>query len=171
MSEEIFDVVDERDEIIDQKTRREVHEHGLLHRAIHVFLFHEEKLFLQRRSFQKDTAPGCWDSSCSGHVDAGEVYAVSMRRELEEELGIRENIPVWPVFKLPPSAATGWEFVWVYRGFAAGPFTLHPEEIMEGDWFTPSEIDQLIQTHPGQVASSFQKIWENAKKTSCFTGI
>jgi len=171
MNDEYFDVVDEQDQICDRRTRQEVHERGLLHRAIHVLLFHEEKIFLQRRSFLKDTAPGCWDSSCSGHVDAGEVYVVAMRRELEEELGIRETVPVWPIFKLPPSSESGWEFVWVYRGLAAGPFTLHPEEILEGDWFTSTEVDRLIQANPGQVASSFQKIWENAKKNSCSTGI
>src|SRR5271163_326450 len=66
--------------------RREVHARKLLHRAIHV-LIHDAQgcLFLQRRSMGKDTFPGCWDSSCSGHVDAGEDYFTAARRELVEE--------------------------------------------------------------------------------------
>ena len=39
MSEEIFDVVNERDEVIGQKPRSEVHARGLLHRAVHVLVF------------------------------------------------------------------------------------------------------------------------------------
>ena len=34
--DEIFDVVNERDEVIGQRTRREVHALKLLHRAVHV---------------------------------------------------------------------------------------------------------------------------------------
>ena len=36
MSEEIFDVVNERDEVIGRNTRAEVHRLGLQHRAVHV---------------------------------------------------------------------------------------------------------------------------------------
>ena len=34
MSEEIFDVVNERDEVVGQAPRKEVHARGLLHRAV-----------------------------------------------------------------------------------------------------------------------------------------
>ena len=39
MSEEIFDIVNERDEVVGQNTRREVHRLGLKHRAVHVLVF------------------------------------------------------------------------------------------------------------------------------------
>ena len=39
MSEEIFDVVNERDEVIGQQPRGEVHRLGLMHRAVHVLVF------------------------------------------------------------------------------------------------------------------------------------
>ena len=72
MSEEIFDVVNERDEVIGQNTRREVHARGLWHRAVHVLVFNAHgEVFLQKRSMKKDLCPGKWDSSSSGHVDTG----------------------------------------------------------------------------------------------------
>jgi len=47
--EEIFDVVNNRDEVIDQKPRSVVHQQDLLHRAIHVLVFHSDgSLFLQK---------------------------------------------------------------------------------------------------------------------------
>ena len=38
-SEEWFDVVNARDEVVGRATRREVHARGLLHRAVHVLVF------------------------------------------------------------------------------------------------------------------------------------
>jgi predicted protein tyrosine phosphatase len=73
MSEEIFDVVNERDEVVGQAPRSEVHRRKLNHRAVHVLVFNSRgELFLQKRSLKKDCFPGAWDSSASGHLDTGE---------------------------------------------------------------------------------------------------
>ena len=89
MSEEIFDVVNECDEIIGRETRRAVHRLGLKHRAVHVLLFNGRgEVFLQKRSMAKDCFPGVWDSSASGHLDSGEDYDACAVRELREELGL-----------------------------------------------------------------------------------
>ena len=59
MSEEIFDVVNERDEVVGQNPRREVHALGLRHRAVHVLVFNARgEIFLQKRSLKKDIAAG-----------------------------------------------------------------------------------------------------------------
>lgn len=42
---------------------------------------------MQKRS-EKKTYPGCYGSSASGHVMAGDGYEESALRELEEEIGI-----------------------------------------------------------------------------------
>ena len=89
MPEEIFDVVNERDEVVGQNTRREVHRLGLKHRAVHVLVFNSRgETFLQKRSMTKDREPGKWDSSSSGHVDSGEDYDACAVRELREEIGL-----------------------------------------------------------------------------------
>ena len=89
-SDEFFDVVDGRDTVVGRAARREVHARGLLHRAVHILVFDGAgRVFLQKRSMKKDIAPGLWDSSCSGHVDAGENYDAAAVRELAEELGLR----------------------------------------------------------------------------------
>src|SRR5688572_31217226 len=92
MAEEIFDVVNERDEVIGQKPRSEIHRLKLKHRAVHVLVFNSKgQLFLQKRSMTKDCFPGTWDSSASGHLDCGEEYDACARRELREELGDRKS--------------------------------------------------------------------------------
>jgi isopentenyl-diphosphate delta-isomerase len=160
--DELFDLVDRDDRTIGQAPRREVHAKHLLHRATHVMVYNAAgQLFLQRRAMTKDTFPGCWDSSCSGHVDAGEDYPEAARRELGEEIGLEdESLPLRPVVKLGASPETGHEFIQIYLlGPYAGPFTLNAEEIIEGKWVTPAALDALIRDHPQQVAGALRLLW------------
>src|SRR5436190_10290934 len=115
-SDEIFDVVNEHDQVIGRRSRSEVHQLGLMHRAVHVLVFNfAGQLFLQKRSLSKDRQPGLWDSSSSGHVDSGEDYDACAIRELREEIGLKLETPPQRLFKLAASAETDQEHVWVYR--------------------------------------------------------
>lgn len=160
--DEVFDVVDMDDRVVGQAPRGKVHSEKLMHRAVHV-LVHDANghLFLQRRSMSKDTFPGCWDSSCSGHVDSGEDYATAARRELGEELGWHDtSLPLRPVVKLNVSPETGYEFIQIYiMGPLSGPFELHAEEITEGRWIVPSELNILINEYPDHVAGALRLLW------------
>jgi isopentenyl-diphosphate delta-isomerase type 1 len=161
---ELFNVVDAQDRVIGIAPRGEVHAKNLLHRATHVMVHDAAgRLFLQRRSPGKDTFPGCWDSSCSGHLDAGEDYPAAARRELGEEIGWHDaSLPLRPLVKLEACAETGHEFIQVYLlGPVAGPFDLNPAEISEGRWFAPGEIDTLLREHPQFVASALRLLWSS----------
>ena len=161
MQDEIFDVVDANDQVIGQKPRREVHRDGDKHRAVHVFVFNERgNIFLQKRSRWKDTFPGAWDSSSSGHLDTGEDYDACAVRELREEIGLQVSEPPRRLFKVDACADTGQEFVWVYRCNSDGPFMLHPEEIERGDWFAPEFVDRWVAEKPGEFARAFVLIWK-----------
>lgn len=159
-AEDIFDIVNERDEVIDRKPRSEVHARGLLHRAVHVLVFNSQgEIFLQKRSMKKDRQPGVWDSSCSGHVDAGEDYDQTAVRELGEEIGLKLSVPPQRLFKINACPETDAEFVWVYRCENDGPFQLQPDEIEKGDWFSPDYVSQWIDEKPEEFATAFVYIW------------
>jgi len=161
MSEEIFDVVNERDEVIGHKPRREVHRLGLLHRAVHVLVFNSRgEIFLQTRSMTKDREPGKWDSSSSGHVDSGEEYDACAVRELGEEIGLIVQKTPERLFRIDACAETDQEFVWIYRCAAEGPFRLHPDEIERGEWFVPEAVTRWVAERPQDFASAFRLIWE-----------
>jgi|DewCreStandDraft_4_1066084.scaffolds.fasta_scaffold01724_20 isopentenyldiphosphate isomerase len=161
MSEELFEIVNDRDEIIGRAPRSEVHRRGLKHRAVHVLVFNRRgEVFLQKRSPTKDCFPGVWDSSASGHLAPGESYDAGAVREVAEELGWRLDRPPARLFKLEACAATGWEFVWVYRAEAEGPFTLHPDEISEGGWFSPLHVSRWLAGRPEDFAGAVPLIWE-----------
>ncbi|GAB5559371.1 MAG: hypothetical protein SynsKO_10180 [Synoicihabitans sp.] len=164
--DEIFDVVDEHDQVVGQATRVEVHRQKLWHRAVHAWVFNDRgQVFLQKRSMAKDMAPGCWDSSCSGHLDAGEGYDVAVVRELGEEIGVKLTQPPERLFYETARAETGWEFVWVYRLKHEGPFELHPAEIETGEWRKPSELDQAIADNETTYAPAFRHLWRHFRQT------
>lgn len=161
MAEEIFDVVNERDEVIGKAPRKDVHARGLWHRAVHVLVFNARgEVFLQKRSMLKDTARGKWDSSSSGHLDTGEDYDACAVRELREEIGLVLTQPPRRVFKVDACKETGWEFCWVYRCESEGPFTLHPDEIETGAWFALEAVSKWVAEKPGDFASAFVLIWK-----------
>lgn len=160
MSEEIFDIVNERDEVVGQATRAEVHAQGLMHRAVHVLVFNRRgEVFLQKRSLSKDRSPGLWDSSASGHVDSGESYDACAVRELREEIGLKIPKPPKRLFKLAACEETDHEHVWVYRCVADGPMTLHPQEIERGEWVAPEKVTQWVTDRPQDFAGAFVVIW------------
>ena len=164
--DEIFDVVDAGDRVIGQATRREVHAQEFYHRAIHILIFNKAgQVFLQKRSVAKDTHPGCWDSSVSGHLDSGEDYSTAAVRECREELGVGPP-ELKKLFKLAPTKGNGWEFVEVYQGIDPGPFKLNSAEISEGRWFSRAEIDHLILNVPETCAQSFIEVWQHLETHS-----
>lgn len=159
--DEVFDVVNAEDAVIGAEKRSVVHRKRLMHRAIHVFVFNAAgQLYLQKRSLTKDSAPGKWVSSCAGHVDSGEDYDTAALRELGEELGLFEPAEFKRVFKEAACEQTGQEFVWVYQCKSEGPFTLDPQESIEGRWIGISELGEWMQSSPREFAGSFRYLWE-----------
>lgn len=153
-SSEIFDVVNDRNEVTGQATRGEVHAKGLLHRAVHVFVFNKHgDLWLQQRSHLKDVHPLAWDSSAAGHLDSGEDYATAAVRELKEELGIEATSRC--IAHIPASEHTGWEFVELHEAHHNGPMNFAPDEIACGQFFRVAQIADWIAARPEDFAGGF----------------
>jgi len=154
-------VVDENDQVIGQKTRGEVHAEKLLHRAVHIFVFNKRgDLLLQQRSMFKDAHPGVWDSSVSGHLDAGEDYGPAAVRELEEEMGIRVDEVPEEIARIAPCEETGWEHVRLYRTHYSGSVRFPAAEVEAAAWFPPAELKLWISACPDDFASGFIECWK-----------
>lgn len=164
--EEIFDVVDEDDRVIGQATRADVHSNKtLIHRSIGVAIFNKKgEIFLQQRSTTKDTDPLLWTVSCSGHVESGDSYEESAKRELREELGIiykrtSRSIargplePLKPIAKYICRAPNETEMQMLFKATHNGSFQLNKTEITQGKFFAQNELKNLIKD--GQIKLSF----------------
>jgi 16S rRNA (adenine1518-N6/adenine1519-N6)-dimethyltransferase len=161
---EIFDVVDERDEVVRQASRHEVHRNGWRHRAVHIFVFNRAgELFLQKRSRWKDAHPSRWDSSAAGHLNAGEDYEETALREVKEEMGVEVD-RVRLLASIEANAMTGWEFVRLYRAEHEGPFRLPPAEIETGAFFPVEVVREWIARRPGDFATGFLECFRSKNK-------
>lgn len=91
--EELLDVLDEQMKVVGTASRERVHAEGWWHQTFHCWVVtHGERgewsIVFQLRHPDKDTYPCKLDTSCAGHLLAGETPADGIR-ELEEELGLR----------------------------------------------------------------------------------
>ena len=68
----------------------EVHQRGLRHTAVSVFVLHGDAILLQRRALGKYHTPGLWANTCCTHPHWDENAKTCAVRRLEEELGITD---------------------------------------------------------------------------------
>ncbi len=154
---EYLDVVDERGVPTGEVVSREVaHRDGIRHRTTHIWIARRAagrwQVLLQKRSAQKDSFPGCYDTSSAGHVQAGDEPLPSAIRELGEELGIRATasdlrfvgtfrIKFDDVFHGRPFRDDEVAFVYLYgRAVDAADLALQADEVERVDWFDLEEV-------------------------------
>ena len=162
MSDDIFDIVDKFDNVIGSAPRSEVHAKGLLHRASHVLMFAGEgenrMILLQKRSLSKDSYPGAYTTSCSGHADNGETFDIAAVREMREETGLSVDISrLRKIGKISACEDTGNEFTFVYELECAGDeiFNPPPDEVASLDWVKVSDFENMIAEKPENFTRSF----------------
>lgn len=153
MTEEFFDIVNDSDEITGRASRREAHQKGLRHRAIHIlFVTPKGEAILQRRSATKDTYPNYWTVTVGGHVPSGRSYADTAVTEITEETGL--TLPfssLVPIEKLncnyrdPQTGAHDCEFMMVYGHVFRGALSDLKIEAGEGTGFALFPLARLMK--------------------------
>ena len=142
---EIIEVVDREGRVVGAAPRDCVHgDNRLLHRVVHVLVCDAgNRLLLQKRSLNKKVAPGRWDTSVGGHVDCGEAIEDAMLREMEEELGIRPDMPCYAYQYIHTNNVES-ELVFTYICRYDGPIRFNPEEIDAVKFWTTAEIETAV---------------------------
>jgi isopentenyldiphosphate isomerase/intracellular septation protein A len=143
--EEWFDIVLPQGKAIGKAPRSAVHGNpDLLHPVIHVHIVNSAgRLFLQKRSSQKDLYPDRWDTAIGGHVLSGESIERALHREAEEELGI-SICDFKPLFRYVHKNDFESELVHGFFLQDDGPFYINRKEISEGRFWETSAIEENI---------------------------
>jgi isopentenyldiphosphate isomerase len=152
-------VVNEHDEPIEGRPIEEVYEHGLIHRIAYVVVEdHDGNILLQKRSAQMVTNPHRWDISVGGHVDANETYIATAKREMLEELGLKDRqLQLLGKYYIesPITHKIQRRFVSTYKTIIPHNTPIHfdTHEVSAVEWLTLDAVKQRIHDHPEQVAN------------------
>ena len=161
---ELFDIVDENGDPTGQTVERSIaHAEGIPHRTAHIWIIRrgneKTEILLQKRSRNKDSFPGKFDTSSAGHIQAGDEPMESALRELKEELGIHaEPADLQFAGKFSISFAREFHgklfrdeeiaFVYIYEHpVEIDHLTLQKEEVEEVQWFDLEETYQQCSQH------------------------
>lgn len=139
-ADELVVLVNERNEVVGQTTRRRMRAGRLLHRSTYILVFNSAgQIYVQKRTMTKDIYPGYWDPATGGVVAAGETYEQGAERELAEEMGIR-GVPLKTHFDLFYEDERSQVWGRVFSCQWDGPVTPQPEEVQYVELMTPDEI-------------------------------
>lgn len=146
---EQVDLVDEHDRVLRVVSRAEMRAGRLLHRCVFVAVVHPDgRLLVHRRSEHKDVWPGWFDIAVGGVVASGEDYDAAARREVAEEVGLDDAVPVAiddrvaRLYRDDMVALLGR----CYRVVHPGPFTFADGEVVEARWVDRAELAHLLAT-------------------------
>ena len=154
---ELFDVIDSKGNPTGQIVSREkAHAEGIMHRTAHIWIIREMdgrvQILLQKRSQNKDSFPGKFDTSSAGHIQAGDEPLESALRELKEELGISAapeqlhfagTFPISFVKEFHGKVFRDEEvaFVYIYKEpVNTDELILQKEEVETVQWFDLEEV-------------------------------
>ncbi|WP_271104116.1 NUDIX domain-containing protein [Pseudomonas tohonis] len=135
--------VDEQDRLLGELPRAELRERGLIGRGTFILLFDSAgRLCVHRRALSKAVYPGYWDLAAGGMVAAGEGYAESAERELEEELGIA-GVPLVEHGRFFFDEPGNRLWCAVFSAVSDAPLRLQPEEVLEARFVDLTGASQL----------------------------
>lgn len=159
---EILDVVNDRDEVIGQAERDEVHRTGLVCRLAYVcFYTANREVILQKRSDTKKNDPGKLTTTVSGHVSSGQDYLEAAIRETVEEAGVEvEASDLMPMGVVRADYVQGTYLSNAMRGMFAYKYNgdvadLKVEEV-DGAGFvslTIEELEKQLDEEPDKFAT------------------
>lgn len=162
-TEEYYAVLDNQRRVIGKAPWREVHEKGLLHEVVAVFIFRDKscrELLMQKRSIFMTQDPGKWNHSAGGHVIYGQTTEDAIQRETQEELFDRATFPNIDFEKITSffqkDKPGNRELLTLFRVIYSGPFYPDKKELDAPlKWVSTSFLHKDIQKHPNLYTVSF----------------
>lgn len=137
-----------------QVEKLEVHQRGLRHKAVSVFVMRGREVLLQRRALGKYHTPGLWANTCCTHPRWGESDLACAARRLHEELGI-SGLALQRSGGIEYRADVGGgltehEVVEVFSAQASAHLVPQPDpdEVMQTRWITLEALEVEVQATP-----------------------
>ena len=149
---ELLDIFDEEQNIIGKEERKTVHEKGLWHIHVGVWLMNEEgKLLFQKRSANKKRNPNKWTRT-GGHVDSGETPLEGIQRETKEEIGVTISQDRLELISIDKTEADIFNRHYTYNYFAyvdykLEDYTMQEEEVSDLKYISIEEMERAKESN------------------------
>ena len=163
---EYFDIVDEDNNLTGKTEERNVvHEKGIWHREVAVWIMNENgEILIQKRAANKKQEPNKW-AICAGHIDAGETVESAIIRELEEELGIKvgiEKLEFISIYKKQNELddIKNYNFQYMYflkTNLKIENYKIQLEELSDIKYIPFTEFEDIVKNEDQSVTFSKQK--------------
>jgi isopentenyldiphosphate isomerase len=157
-TEEILAIVDENDNIIGSKPRKELEEQDIFRIAGIMLVNKKGEFLIQKRHSNKKTSPNLWAPSAAGHVRHNETYESTIHREIAEEINAKSLPPLIPyekIFRESMDPTTGKTrrrfsqgFLAIYDAANMPPLVPDGIEVSEIRWVSLGTLKSELQKTP-----------------------
>lgn len=157
-------IVNEQDKIVCYKERDDT-TYKDIRRIVSLFLFNEKgETLLAKRHPNKLISPNRWGPAVDGTVDEGYDYDATMRKEMEEELGLKTVEPIF-ISKEFYTITEAKRFCSYYYAIVPDntEFILQESEVTEVKWISIPDLKKWFLEKPEEFVLSFPikiKLWE-----------
>ena len=134
----------------------------LLHPVVHLHVFNNQKyVYLQKRPMNKLVQPGKWDTAVGGHISVGETLETALKREAYEEIGLTQfSAKLVKTYRWDTDIESELVYVFITHDFKT--IHLHTEEVVEGRFWTPKQIESNMGL--GVFTANFEYEYQLLKK-------
>jgi isopentenyldiphosphate isomerase len=149
---EMVDIIDEQGNILYQTSKKEAHEKGLLHKTVIAEVINSQGQMVMIKQTPDRQDPGKIINPIGGHVSAGESDDEALKREAEEELGLKDF-----KFKLINQAILNREVLgrkenhlFILYEIYTDQEPVAGQEVESFQKFTKEELKEALQSNPDQ---------------------
>lgn len=163
---EIVDIVDENNQVIRKIDKLEAHNKGLLHRTIIAELIDSKGNWTLVKQASNKQDPGQFVSPVGGHVTSGETEIDALKREAQEEIGLKDfkfKYVGRAIYNRRVRRKQENHFFIVYEIYSDLSPTIN-EESVDFRKFTPGELKAELKFHPLLFGDAFRFVINNFYK-------
>ncbi len=162
---ELVDVINENGAVIETLPRNEVYARNLLHRCAFVLVLNSRgEILVTKRTASKDVYPSLYEIARGGTCAAGESFEECAKRELEEEVGVK-NAQLEFLFDFDYKDDLVNERCRVFKCVWDGELRLQREEVESSFFASEKELRKMARERPSEFCPDNLPVLEKARRS------
>lgn len=150
MSEALAQIVNDKDEVVGHKPRREIDHAQETYRVAALWVTNSNgDVLLAQRAMEKELDAGKWGPAVAGTLEGNETYEDNIYQESDGEIGLSGvKFQEGPKFHVDAPRKLFVQYFTVTLDRPAESFRMQEGEVMGIRWFSRDELMRLLQERP-----------------------